>query len=87
VDAQHFRAGAALPPGAHVLVIDGTWVGGGHAQSAVLAARHAGATQFSVLVLARWLNEDYGSNVRFHADLAGRDFDPQLCPWTGGRCP
>jgi hypothetical protein len=87
VDAQHFRAGAALPPGAHVLITDDTWVGGGHAQSAVLAARQAGAQHVSVLVLARWLNEDYGSNARFLADLSGRDFDPQLCPWTGGRCP
>ena len=26
VDPQHFRAGAALRPGAHVLVIDDTWV-------------------------------------------------------------
>jgi len=74
-------------PGEHVLVTDDTWVGGGLAQSAVLAARQAGAQHVSVLVLARWLNEDYGSNARFLADLASRDFDPQLCPWTGGRCP
>ena len=87
VDPQHFRAGAALRPGAHVLVIDDTWVGGGHAQSAVLAARHAGASHVSVLVLARWLSEDYGSNARFLADLAGRDYDPGLCPWTGAGCP
>jgi hypothetical protein len=87
VDPQHFRAGAALPPGAHVLIIDDTWVGGGHAQSAVLAARHAGAAYVSVLVLARWLNKDYGGNTRFLADLAGRDYDPGLCPWTGASCP
>ena len=87
VDPQHFRAGAVVPPGAHVLIIDDTWVGGGHAQSAVLAARHAGATHVSVLVLARWLNEDYGSNARFLADLADRDYDPGLCPWTGTGCP
>jgi hypothetical protein len=87
VDPQHFRAGAAVPPGAHVLIIDDTWVGGGHAQSAVLAARRAGASCVSVLVLARWLNEDYGSNARFLAGLTGRDYDPGLCPWTGSRCP
>jgi hypothetical protein len=87
VDPQHFRADAALPPGAHVLVIDDTWAGGGHAQSAALAARHAGASHVSVLVLARWLNEDYGSNARFLADFAGRDYNPQQCPWTGDRCP
>jgi predicted amidophosphoribosyltransferase len=87
VDPQHFRAGAALRPGAHVLVIDDTWVGGGHAQSAVLAARQAGAAYVSVLVLARWLSEDYGSNACFLAGLAGRDYDPGLCPWTGAGCP
>ena len=87
VDPEHFRAGAALPPGAHVLIIDDTWVGGGHAQSAVLAARRAGAAHVSVLVVARWLNENYGSNARFLAELAGRDYDPGLCPWTGAGCP
>jgi adenine/guanine phosphoribosyltransferase-like PRPP-binding protein len=87
VDPQHFRAGAPLPPGAHVLVIDDTWVGGGHAQSAVLAVRQAGASHVSVLVLARWLNEDYGSNARFLADLADSDYNPQQCPWTGDCCP
>jgi len=87
--ATHWAVVPSLParPGEHVLVTDDTWVGGGHAQSAVLAARQAGAQHVSVLVLARWLNEDYGSNARFLADLASRDFDPQLCPWTGGRCP
>jgi hypothetical protein len=87
VDPHHFRARAAVPPHAHVLIIDDTWVGGGHAQSAVLAARRAGARHVSVLVLARWLNEDYGENARFLADLAGRDYDPDLCPWTGAGCP
>jgi len=87
VDPQHFRAGAALPSGAHVLIIDDTWVGGGHAQSAVMAARHAGATRASVLVLARWLNKDYGGNARFLADLTSRDYDPGRCPWTGTGCP
>jgi len=87
VDPQHFRADAALPPGAHVLIIDDTWVVGGHAQSAVLAARRAGAARVSVLVLARWLNENYGSNASFLAGLAGRDYDPGLCPWTGTACP
>jgi len=87
VDPQHFRAATALPPGAHVLIIDDTWVGGGHAQSAVLAARSAGAAYVSVLVVARWLNENYGSNARFLADLAGGDYDPGLCPWTGAGCP
>jgi hypothetical protein len=87
VDPQHFRADPGTAPGAHVLIIDDTWVGGGHAQSAVLAARRAGATRVSVLAVARWLNEDYGSNSSFLTGLSGRDYDPGLCPWTGTRCP
>lgn len=87
LDPAHFRAGAAVPPGAHVLIIDDTWVGGGHAQSAVLAARRAGAGRVSVLVIARWLNGDYGSNPGFLAELKGHDYDPRQCPWTSGDCP
>jgi hypothetical protein len=87
VDAQHFRAAAEVPPGSHVLIIDDTWVGGGHAQSAVLAARRAGAAHVSVLVIARWLNDDYGSNASLLASLTNRAYDPDLCPWTGTSCP
>jgi hypothetical protein len=87
VDPRHFTISAPVPPGAHVLVIDDTWVRGGHAQSAVLAARRAGAAHVSVLVVARWLSEDYGGNARFLTALAIRDYDPGLCPWTGGACP
>jgi orotate phosphoribosyltransferase len=70
-----------------VLLIDDTWTTGGHAQSAVLALRKAGATRVSVLVVARWLKEDYGDNKKFIAELANRDYDPDICPWTGAACP
>ena len=36
----------------------------------------------SVLVVARWLKEDYADNKRFIADLADRDYNPHICPWT-----
>jgi predicted amidophosphoribosyltransferase len=68
-------------------VIDDTWTTGGHAQSAALALRVAGATRVSVLVVARWLKEDYGDNKQFIDDLRGRDYDPSICPWTGAKCP
>jgi hypothetical protein len=83
----HFRAGAPLPLGAHVLLVDDTWARGGHAQSAVLALRAAGAARVSVLVAARWINEDFGGNAGFLRGLADRDYDPAICPWTGGVCP
>jgi phosphoribosylpyrophosphate synthetase len=69
------------------LLIDDMWATGGHVQSAVLALRKAGAARVSVLVVARWLKEDYGGNKRFIADLANRDYDPGICPWTGTDCP
>jgi hypothetical protein len=41
----------------------------------------------SVLVVARWLKQDYGDNKGFIAELATRDYDPRICPWTGAACP
>ena len=87
VNPDHFTCAMRLPQGSHVLLIDDTWTTGGHAQSAVLALRKAGAARVSVLVVARWLKEDYGDNKRFIAELANRDYDPRICPWTGAACP
>lgn len=87
LDPGHFRASAPLPAGAHVLLVDDTWARGGHAQSAVLALRAAGAARISVLVAARWINEDFGGNAAFLRGLSGHDYDPAICPWTGGTCP
>jgi Predicted amidophosphoribosyltransferases len=84
---KHFHAAAALPSGAHVLLIEDTWASGGHAQSAALALRAAGAAHVSVLVVARWINEGYGSNARFVQERLTQDFDPLICPWTGSTCP
>ncbi len=70
-----------------MLLIDDTWAMGGHAQSAVLALRKAGAGRVSVLVVARWLKEDFGDNARALRDIAARDYDPAICPWTGAGCP
>lgn len=86
VDLGHFRA-AHLPEGAHVLLADDTWARGGHARSAVLALRAAGAARVSVLVAARWINEAFGGNAEFLRGLADRDYDPAICPWTGSNCP
>ncbi|HUY51869.1 MAG TPA: hypothetical protein VMV92_40245 [Streptosporangiaceae bacterium] len=87
VDPAHFSTGARLPGGSHVLLLDDTWAGGGHAQSAVLALRKAGALRVSVLVVARWIKDDFGDNAKFLRELSGRDYDPGICPWTGGGCP
>jgi hypothetical protein len=87
VSPDHFSCGTVLPAEAHVLLIDDTWTTGGHAQSAVLALRRAGAARVSVLVVARWLKEDFGNNRHFISGLATRDFNPRTCPWTANTCP
>jgi hypothetical protein len=84
---DHFRAGGAVPAGAHVLVIDDTWASGGHAQSAVLALRTAGAGRVSVLVVGRWLSRHHGGTAELLKELEHSDYDPAICPWTGGSCP
>lgn len=84
---EHFSVAGSLPAGAHVLLMDDTWTSGGHAQSAALALHRAGAARVSLLVVARWISRDYGDNGAFLRQLAKRDYDPELCPWTGAACP
>jgi hypothetical protein len=87
ISPDHFRAETGSPGAGHVLLLDDTWATGGHAQSAALALRAAGARRVSLLVVARWIKQDFGDNDRLLRKLAGRDYDPLVCPWTGGSCP
>jgi hypothetical protein len=87
VSPEHFVTATKLPHRSHVMLIDDTWASGGHAQSAVLTLRRAGAEKVSVLVGARWVNEDFADNKEFVSRVAERDYDPAICPWTGGACP
>jgi hypothetical protein len=87
INPDHFQASVQLPPDSHVLLVDDTWTSGGHAQSAVLALRRGGAAHVSVLVVARWIKEDFGDNAKFLQGLSAQDYDPKICPWTGGSCP
>jgi hypothetical protein len=76
------------PNGAHVLLLDDTWVGGGHSQSAAAALKLAGATHVSLLNVARWLDPSSQPTASFLPDyFDARDFDPARCPWTGRSCP
>lgn len=84
IDARHFSADLALPQNSHVLLLDDTWASGGHAQSAALSLRQAGAQKVSVMVAARWIKRDFADNARFLDGLP--DFDPDICPWTGDVC-
>ena len=87
VNPDHFMADNDLGDRSHVLLIDDTWASGGHAQSAAIALHRAGAARVSLLVVARWVNENFGDNAKFLRGLTGRDYDPAICPWTGGGCP
>jgi phosphoribosylpyrophosphate synthetase len=73
--------------GQHVLILDDTWTTGANAQSAVLAVRRAGAAAVSVMVVGRWLRPDFGHNAAFIKARLDRDYDPLVCPVTGGDCP
>ena len=72
--------------GRHILVLDDTWTTGSNAQSAALTLRHAGAEHVSVMVVGRWLSPTYGNNAEFIKTRLRRDYDPNICPVTGGAC-
>jgi hypothetical protein len=86
VNPTLYRALTPVPEGSHVLLIDDTWVSGGHAQSAALALRAAGAARISVFTVGRWLDKGSGASQFIREELA-HDYDPTVCPWTGSRCP
>lgn len=88
INVHHYTA-SPNAAGEHVLLIDDTWTGGGHATSAALAVRAAGATHVSILVLARWLSIGWEATTPQWARqrLTSPDFDADTCPWTQGTCP
>lgn len=77
-----------VPGGSHIVVIDDTWVSGGHAQSVATALKHAGAKQVSVLAIARWvdLQKPY-PRWTYNNIIETEPFTTDICPWTGGDCP
>ena len=88
VRVDRFASDVELGAGAHVLVLDDTWTTGGHAQSAALSVRAAGAGVISVLVLARWLDPNWDATKHLiEKRLNKTPPDLRVCPWTGGACP
>lgn len=77
---------ASVPHGAHVLLIEDTWVGGGRVQSAAAALKRDGAKSVTALVLARWLEPSRGRTAELLASLRDVDFNPDRCPFTGSDC-
>jgi hypothetical protein len=77
---------AAATWGAHVLLIEDTWVGGGSAQSSAAALKSAGAGAVTTLVMARWLERSRGRTADLIGSIAKVPFDPDRCPFTGDYC-
>ena len=69
--------------GAHVLLLDDSWVSGGHAQSVAAALRNAGAAQVDIVVLARVLDPNFTETAAYIRDRPPAPFDPNICPITG----
>jgi predicted amidophosphoribosyltransferase len=86
-NAGHYDVVSAIPAGAHVLVIEDTWVSGGHAQSVAAAFKHAGADKVSILAIARWLDMgDPRTHRIYHDALESRSYDATVCPWLNEPC-
>lgn len=73
--------------GEHILILDDTWTTGSRMQSAAIALHDAGAAHVSAMVLGRWLSQTYRNNADFIRTRLRRDYDPRICPVTGGACP
>ncbi len=74
----------------HVLLLEDTWVSGSHAEAAATALRREGASEVSVLCIARLISPGYRDGQRLIARVAevSGAYDPLICPWTwNGECP
>lgn len=88
LNPAYYQIRTSFPRGRHVMVLDDTWVSGGHAQSVALALKRAGAAKVSILVIARWLDmRDYRTKCVYQTRIEPRPYNPNICPWTGGSCP
>lgn len=72
--------------GRHVLLIEDTWTTGAHVESAAAALKVGGAAGVTTLVVARWMDPGRHHTVPFLTAHAATPYDPDICPFTGGRC-
>ena len=87
-DPTHFR----LDPGESIpestILIDDSWVSGGHAQSAASTLKVAGVRHVAIFAVARVLDPSWPPTANFlQTSHQRRTFDPTRCPWTTGTCP
>lgn len=71
-----------------VLLVDDSWVSGGHAQSAAAALKLWGVRHVAIFIVARVLDPNWEPTTEFMTrHRSQRLFDPHRCPWTSGPCP
>lgn len=73
--------------GQHVVILEDTWVQGGHVQSAAATILRAGAAAVTIIVIARRLKSDGTQHQDLWAELDSREYTLQICPVTGSLCP
>lgn len=83
LDPERFEVGSAQVEGAHVLLIDDTWVSGAHMQSTAAALHGAGAAWVSAVPIGRMLKKSGKDTAPFLKAIGERIFDPEVCPITG----
>lgn len=88
VRRDHFMVADPAPlTGAHVALLEDTWVQGGHAQSAAASLFDAGADEVTIITIARRLDPQFSVTRSFLTSLGKREYDLDLCPVTGEECP
>ena len=88
LNAGYYDIHTPIAKGKHVMVIDDTWVSGGHAQSVAMALKRAGAAKVSILTMGRWLDmTDRRTQGVYDRHIRNRRYNPDICPWTGEDCP
>ncbi|MCL2092237.1 MAG: hypothetical protein FWH11_13730 [Micrococcales bacterium] len=86
-DPHHFLPRLTEVPDS-LVVIDDSWVAGGHAQSAAAALKLAGVRYVALFVVARALDPRYPSTKTFLDQHTQQPFAWEPCPWTqDGICP
>jgi predicted amidophosphoribosyltransferase len=88
LDPTHFSVDPRdVPHGAHVLVLEDTWVTGGHSQAVAVTLKQAGAATVTVVPICRLLKPGWGPNRTYRGSAHSRLWSPDTCPVTGSTCP
>jgi hypothetical protein len=88
LDPDHFRVAPHDDLfNAHVLVLEDTWVTGGHSQAIAVALKRAGAAIVTVLPMCRLLDPGWPTSATYSQSDRRRHWSPDICPVTGTTCP